>query len=121
MSEDCLFLNIDVSAKLLRDNKDISGTKSVPVVVFVHGGSYVRGAGLVYRGTDAIEFWQEQAIVITMEYRLFNVFGFVGSEELRTRKILRAEVPVTTACKINAWLNSGCRLLLPLLEVTLPE
>ena len=88
MDEDCLFLNIDVSVDMLDHSalmkEGVPAPVPVPVVVFVHGGSYVRGAGLVYRGTDAIDFWKKQAIVVTFEYRL-NVFGFLGAEELRVQ------------------------------------
>lgn len=81
-SEDCLFLNVYVNLEAV--NK-LDPTALLPVGVFVHGGSYVTGASSLplYDGVDAVEFWGGQAIIVTVNYRL-NVFGFLGSEELRT-------------------------------------
>lgn len=80
-NEDCLFLNVYVNLDVHRDSNDL-----LPVGVFVHGGSYVTGASSLplYDGVDAVEFWKGQAIVVTTNYRL-NVFGFLGSEELRSQ------------------------------------
>lgn len=83
-SEDCLFLNVYVNLDIQNasgDEKDL-----LPVGVFVHGGSYVTGASSLplYDGVDAVEFWKGRAIIVTTNYRL-NVFGFLGSEELRSQ------------------------------------
>ena len=82
IDEDCLFLNVNVGVNIL-ENID-KNTQNVPVLVFIHGGSYVRGAGMLYRGEDMINYWNNQVIVVTLEYRL-NIFGFLGSDELRSR------------------------------------
>jgi carboxylesterase type B len=76
-SEDCLFLNIFVA-------ENISSSASLPVVIFIHGGSYVSGSSKFYPGEDMVEYWQGSAIVVTLDYRL-NVFGFLGSEDLRVQ------------------------------------
>lgn len=74
-SEDCLFLNVWVNL-----NK---GEKAdLPVAVYIHGGSYMSGAGSDIDGADFVDFWEGNAIVISMNYRL-NVFGFSGSDDLR--------------------------------------
>lgn len=82
-NEDCLFLNVYVNLDSLNSR---SKNKLLPVGVFVHGGSYVTGASSLplYDGVDAVEFWKGQAIIVTTNYRL-NVFGFLGSEELRSQ------------------------------------
>jgi para-nitrobenzyl esterase len=78
--EDCLFLNVYVNQNATVD----SATQ--PVGIFVHGGSYVSGAGSLplYDGVDVVEFWKGKAIMVTTNYRL-NVFGFLGSDELRSQ------------------------------------
>lgn len=79
-SEDCLFLNIYVGQNTTY-SADFPG---VPVVIFFHGGSYVEGASKFYSGADLVSYWGGDIIVVTADYRL-NVFGFLGSEELRSR------------------------------------
>lgn len=78
-SEDCLFLNVFVDM-----NADASSP--VPVGVFVHGGSYMTGSSSIplYDGGDLVSFWKGRGIIVTTNYRL-NVFGFLGSEELRAQ------------------------------------
>jgi len=82
-NEDCLFLNVYVNLEAVKASNK-SGP--LPVGVFVHGGSYVTGSSSLplYDGVDAVEFWKGQAIIVTTNYRL-NVFGFLGSEELRSQ------------------------------------
>lgn len=74
-SEDCLFLNIYMSS----ENKF---GDNLPVLIFIHGGSYVNGAAKFYPGGDMVSYWDSKAVVVTLDYRL-NVFGFLGSDELR--------------------------------------
>jgi len=85
-SEDCLFLNIFV------DTTTISSweSKSVPVGIFVHGGSYITGSGSIplYDGSNLVDFWKGNGIIVTTNYRL-NIFGFLGSDELRSRDVER--------------------------------
>lgn len=83
-SEDCLFLNVYVNLDIQNSTSDDKNL--LPVGVFVHGGSYVTGASSLplYDGVDAVEFWKGRAIIVTTNYRL-NVFGFLGSAELRSQ------------------------------------
>lgn len=76
-SEDCLFLNIFAPV-------NTTEASSLPVVVFIHGGSYISGAAKFYTGENMVEYWEEGIVVVTLDYRL-NVFGFLGSDELRRR------------------------------------
>lgn len=77
-SEDCLFLNVFTGA-----NREES-QRLVPVLIFIHGGSYVSGSAKFYSGADIVNYWAEEVVVVTVDYRL-NVFGFLGAEELRSR------------------------------------
>jgi len=77
-SEDCLFLNV-----YMGDSVDV-GAHNLPVVIFFHGGSYVLGASKFYSGADLVSYLSGRVIVVTADYRL-NVFGFLGSEELRSQ------------------------------------
>jgi carboxylesterase type B len=58
----------------------------LPVGIFVHGGAFISGTGSLplYDGVDMVKFWEGKAIMVTINYRL-NVFGFLGSEELRSQ------------------------------------
>ena len=82
-SEDCLFLNVwaDLNATL---SESVSASASVPVAVYIHGGSYMSGMGNDIEGMDFVDFWKGKAIVVSMNYRL-NVFGFSGSDALRSQ------------------------------------
>ena len=74
--EDCLFLNVFV------DLDKVNSTAKVPVGVYVHGGSYTDGSGNLYPSSNLVDYWKGNAIIVSTNYRL-NVFGFLGSEELR--------------------------------------
>lgn len=73
LSEDCLYLN--VFAPTTRASK-------LPVLVFIHGGSYTSGTGAIpiYNGQDMIT-QTNATVVVTINYRL-GVFGFLGSDDL---------------------------------------
>lgn len=78
--ENCLFLNVYVDL----NKTGGTGDQRTPVGLYIHGGSYVNGAGSDYDGTDFVNFWNGSLIVVTTNYRL-NVFGFCGSEQLRAQ------------------------------------
>ncbi|GMH79944.1 hypothetical protein TL16_g08331 [Triparma laevis f. inornata] len=70
--EDCLFANVYVPVTI--------SSEPLPVAVWIHGGSYVNGAGSLYNGT-ALSTLRHDTIVVTINYRM-NIFGFLGSKEL---------------------------------------
>ena len=72
MSEDCLYLNIWTS--------NLHPAIPAPVMVFIHGGAFVVGAGSqpAYNGTNLA---MRGAVVVTMNYRL-GVFGFFAHPDL---------------------------------------
>jgi para-nitrobenzyl esterase len=72
MDEDCLYLNVCTPAK--------SRTEILPVMVWIHGGANVNGAGSQpeYNGTYLA---RKGVVVVTINYRL-DVFGFLAHPEL---------------------------------------
>ncbi|KAK1162620.1 neuroligin-1-like isoform X2 [Acipenser oxyrinchus oxyrinchus] len=71
-SEDCLFLNMYVPTE-----DDIrEGGSPKPVMVFIHGGSYMEGTGNMFDGSILASYGN--VIVITVNYRL-GVLGFLST------------------------------------------
>jgi para-nitrobenzyl esterase len=73
-SEDCLYLNVYAPAAAKPASK-------LPVMVWIHGGGFVAGAGSEPRYTNP-RLVSRNVVVITLNYRL-GVFGFLASEDLR--------------------------------------
>ena len=69
ISEDCLSLNVFTPGVLGRR----------PVLVFIHGGGFIIGAGAQYPGDDLSR--RGDAVVVTLNYRL-GFLGFNGFAEL---------------------------------------
>lgn len=72
LSEDCLNLNVTTPA-------EVSPGKTLPVLVWVHGGSFKDGGGSLY-GARRLAV-QGNAVVVTINYRL-GVFGFLAHPAL---------------------------------------
>jgi para-nitrobenzyl esterase len=72
MGEDCLYLNIWTPAK--------SADDALPVMVWIHGGSNLNGAGSQpeYDGSNLAS---KGVVVVTINYRL-DIFGFLAHPEL---------------------------------------
>ncbi|XP_049539316.1 esterase B1-like [Anopheles darlingi] len=68
--EDCLFLNIFTP---LAGRDEAQGPVKYPVLVFVHGGSFIAGSGEVH-GVDLL--MDNEVVVVTLNYRL-GVLGFL--------------------------------------------
>jgi para-nitrobenzyl esterase len=68
-SEDCLYLNIYTPLK----------EKKLPVMVWIHGGGFVNGAGSIYDGATLAK--KGNVIVVTINYRL-AAFGFLATSAL---------------------------------------
>ncbi|HXG23223.1 MAG TPA: carboxylesterase family protein, partial [Chthonomonadales bacterium] len=68
-NEDCLFLNVYTPGLKKNENKH----DGLPVMVWIHGGDFVRGAGGFYDPTPLVE--KGNVIVVTINYRL-GVLGF---------------------------------------------
>eukprot|EP00927_Polykrikos_kofoidii_P030743 TRINITY_DN26471_c0_g1_i1.p1 TRINITY_DN26471_c0_g1~~TRINITY_DN26471_c0_g1_i1.p1 ORF type:complete len:552 (+),score=63.43 TRINITY_DN26471_c0_g1_i1:98-1753(+) len=83
--EDCLTLNVYTpSAKVRR------GNSSLPVLVWLHGGSFVGGtADIGLNGTwgplyDGRGLAARGSVVVTIQFRL-GIFGHLGAQRLRQR------------------------------------
>ena len=69
LNEDCLYLNIYTPLK----------RKNLPVMVWIHGGGFINGAGSQYVGATLAK--KGDVIVVTINYRL-GVFGFLATPDL---------------------------------------
>ncbi|XP_071267854.1 neuroligin-3a isoform X1 [Salvelinus alpinus] len=70
-NEDCLYLNIYVPTE-----DDIRDTGAKPVMVYIHGGSYMEGTGNMIDGSILASYGN--VIVITLNYRV-GVLGFLST------------------------------------------
>ncbi|XP_049289984.1 juvenile hormone esterase-like [Anopheles funestus] len=75
-SEDCLYLNVFTPLQEPRTAEPNVDPVKYPVLVFIHGGSFVAGSGKIH-GVDLL--MENELIVITLNYRL-GVFGFLKYE-----------------------------------------
>ncbi|XP_012890872.1 PREDICTED: neuroligin-4, X-linked-like [Dipodomys ordii] len=71
-SEDCLFLNVYVPTE---DDVHEPGARR-PVMVYIHGGSYMEGTGNMIDGSVLASYGN--VIVITLNYRL-GILGFLST------------------------------------------
>jgi para-nitrobenzyl esterase len=79
-SEDCLFINVNVHDSTFATR---AGSPLVPVMVFIHGGSFTSGDGY-HDGTYDGSNWASnhpELIVVTFNYRL-GALGFLALPEL---------------------------------------
>ncbi len=72
-SEDCLFLNVYAPAKAKTTGK-------LPVMVWIHGGGFIAGAGSEPRYSDS-PLVDRGIVLVTINYRL-GVFGFLATDQL---------------------------------------
>jgi len=102
MSEDCLYLNVWTSAHL----KEISD-ELLPVMVWIHGGSLVDGAGSrpEYDGT---ELARKDIVLVTINYRL-NIFGYFCHPQLTAESIHDASGNYGTTDQVQAlkWVKNN--------------
>lgn len=68
MNEDCLYLNVFSPAN--------ASQESLPVLVWIHGGAYVNGAGSI-QWYDGSRLASRGSVVVTINYRL-GALGFLG-------------------------------------------
>ncbi|XP_035709632.1 venom carboxylesterase-6 [Folsomia candida] len=66
--EDCLILNVYTP--------QISDTKLLPTMVFIHGGAFICGSANDYDGSF---FMSEDVVLVSINYRL-GLFGFLNAE-----------------------------------------
>lgn len=80
-SEDCHFLNIWTPT--------LTPAEPLPVLVWVHGGSYLTGSGSEQRYNGTSDARGSNLVIVTINYRL-GVFGYLGSEQLRNQTFDRS-------------------------------
>lgn len=71
-SEDCLYLNVWAPAR--------AQAEPLPVMVWVHGGSFIMGSGAEAL-FDPTHLARENVVVVTINYRL-GIFGFLAHPDL---------------------------------------
>jgi para-nitrobenzyl esterase len=76
--EDCLYLNIATPLAA------IGAAEKLPVIVWIHGGAYMAGAGADTPVEIGATLANDSIVQVTMNYRL-GVFGFMGSRHLAGR------------------------------------
>lgn len=73
--EDCLRLSVTVPA-------DLGGDETLPVMVMIHGGSYVSGAGDLEIYDPAVLVVEQRVVVVRVTYRL-GLLGYLGDGATR--------------------------------------
>lgn len=73
--EDCQRLSVTLPV-------DVRPDEGLPVMVFLHGGSYVNGAGDAPIHDPAVLVRDERVVVVSVTYRL-GLFGYLGSPDGR--------------------------------------
>ncbi|MFE9320573.1 carboxylesterase/lipase family protein [Nocardia sp. NPDC052278] len=74
-SEDCLYLNVSTPRNLPADGGGL------PVLVWIHGGSFVTGSGDIYGAEPLIAHGDGDLIVVTINYRL-GTLGYLAASAL---------------------------------------
>ncbi len=71
VSENCLYLNLNVWTPALRDGR------KRPVMVYIHGGAYSSGSAnnVIYGG---VSLCRRGKVVVTLNHRV-NFFGFLNA------------------------------------------
>jgi para-nitrobenzyl esterase len=72
MNENCLFLNVWTPT--------VNSSQTAPVMVWIHGGSFVSGAGS-QPNYDGTRLAMRGVVIVTINYRL-GVFGYMAHPEL---------------------------------------
>ncbi len=67
--EDCLWLNVFT--------RDLVPKKKRPVLVWIHGGNFVRGSAADYEPDYLLD---QEVVLVTIQYRL-GLFGFLSTED----------------------------------------
>ncbi|KXN89064.1 Neuroligin-2, partial [Leucoagaricus sp. SymC.cos] len=82
-SEDCLFLNEGLPKLMYLHSitTPVSGNGSLPVVVWIHGGGYMGGSAIGFKGDDLVREAGSGVVAVATQYRL-GVFGFLSSQKI---------------------------------------
>ncbi|ESO11969.1 hypothetical protein HELRODRAFT_63568 [Helobdella robusta] len=94
-NEDCLFLNI------YSPTQEVKNKTYFPVMVFIHGGSYLVGSGNTFQG-DTLA--QHGVVVVTINYRL-GVLGFLSAKN----SILKGNYGLHDQIEALKWIQENIR------------
>ncbi|XP_060531567.1 uncharacterized protein LOC132705150 [Cylas formicarius] len=76
-NEDCLFLNVFTPKDIASSNEP-----DLPVMIYIHGGGFVIGSGLIDDGGTGPDFFMNyDVILVSINYRL-GPFGFLSTGDL---------------------------------------
>ncbi|XP_035693610.1 neuroligin-4, X-linked-like isoform X1 [Branchiostoma floridae] len=78
MDEDCLYLNVYHPADVDPENIDKKERYPLAVMVFVHGGDFVHGAGSMYDGSVLAS--HGTVVVVTVNYRM-GILGYLSTTD----------------------------------------
>eukprot|EP00058_Branchiostoma_floridae_P003138 XP_002588626.1 hypothetical protein BRAFLDRAFT_106846 [Branchiostoma floridae] len=78
MDEDCLYLNVYHPADVDPENIDKKERYPLAVMVFVHGGDFVHGAGSMYDGSVLAS--HGTVVVVTVNYRI-GILGYLSTTD----------------------------------------
>lgn len=78
IDEDCLYLNVFMP---LPENIEKSSMKSRPIMLWIHGGSYIHGSGAINMYDGGKLAGEYGVIVVSINYRLGS-FGFLYQDEI---------------------------------------
>ncbi|KAJ3970094.1 Alpha/Beta hydrolase protein [Lentinula raphanica] len=81
-SEDCLFLNVYIPGQSIP-------TKSLPTLIWIHGGGYIEGNAAAFTGSDVMREAHNEIILVIIQYRL-GIFGFLPGSEVKENGDLNA-------------------------------
>ena len=90
-TEDCLFLNVytPTTGTARRTLTEAAAKGKLPVMVWIHGGSYLNGAGADYGPARLVT--ESGVIVVTINYRL-GALGFMNLPQLESESSLGSGV-----------------------------
>ncbi|KAJ3754100.1 Alpha/Beta hydrolase protein [Lentinula raphanica] len=80
-SEDCLFINVYIPGDAI--------TKSLPTLIWIHGGGYIEGNAASFTGSDVMREAHNEIILVIIQYRL-GIFGFLPGSEVKKNGDLNA-------------------------------
>ncbi|KAF7327270.1 Carboxylic ester hydrolase [Mycena kentingensis (nom. inval.)] len=83
--EDCLFLSVYYPS----DASGAPPNKTLPVMVWIHGGGYLLGSSSQFRGSDLIRQANNGLVVVVIQYRL-GLFGFLAGSQVEEHGALNA-------------------------------
>ena len=73
VNESCQFLSITLP-------KNFDKSKKIPVMVWIHGGSYILGSGDLPTSDPKFLVQEQNVMVVSINYRL-GLFGFLGNDQ----------------------------------------